>query len=43
MTIGTQKVTHHIPGYSGFLPNTEVNQLAVSQSIGEKLRNTIIK
>lgn len=43
MTIGTQKVTSHIPGYCGFIPNTDVNEIAVNQSIGQKLRNTIIK
>lgn len=25
MSIGTQKVTKHIPGYNGFLPNTDIN------------------
>jgi len=29
LTIGTQKVTKHIPGYSGFLPNAEINTKAV--------------
>lgn len=43
MTIGTQKVTEHIPGYCGFLPNTDINEKAVSQSKGSSLRNTIIK
>jgi hypothetical protein len=35
MSIGTQKVTNHIPGYSGFIPNTDINQNAVEQSLGE--------
>lgn len=43
MTIGTQKVTSHIPGYCGFIPNTDINHTAIDQSLGQKLRNTIIK
>ena len=29
LSIGTQKVTKHIPGYSGFIPNTDINKNAV--------------
>lgn len=43
LTVGTQKVTHHIPGYCGFIPQTEFNQTAVKQSEGEQTRQTIIK
>jgi hypothetical protein len=43
LTIGTQKVTKHIPGYSGFIPNTDINKNAVQQSEGDKLRMTFIK
>lgn len=43
MTIGTQKVTSHIPGYCGFIPNTDINENAINQSLGQKLRNTIVK
>jgi hypothetical protein len=32
MTIGTQKVTAHIPGYCGFIPNTDINTNAIQQS-----------
>jgi len=43
LTIGTQKVTSHIPGYSGFIPNTDINPKATKHSEGENARNTIIK
>jgi hypothetical protein len=43
MTIGTAKVTQHIPGYCGFLPNSEFNESAIKQSLGDKVRTTIIK
>jgi len=43
LSIGTTKVTHHIPGYNGFIPHTDINQNAVVQSEGESVRNTIIK
>ena len=28
LTVGTAKVTSHIPGYNGFIPQTEINELA---------------
>lgn len=43
LTLGTSKVTNHIPGYSGFIPTTEFNATAVKQSEGEQTRMTIIK
>lgn len=36
-------MTNHIPGYSGFIPNTDINPTAVKQSEGESTRHTIIK
>ena len=41
--MGTFKVTSHIPGYSGFIPGTDLNQTATQQSKGEQPRSTIIK
>ena len=41
--MGTTKVTSHIPGYNGFIPQIDINDNAVDQSKGEKTRNTIIK
>ena len=29
LTIGTTKVTNHIPGYNGYLPKTDLNQTAL--------------
>lgn len=43
LSVGTTKVTSHIPGYNGFIPQTEINQLANKQSVGENVRNTIVK
>ena len=43
LSLRTQKVTAHIPGYSGFIPQTEINAHAVKQSEGEATRQTIIK
>lgn len=43
LTVGTTKVTSHIPGYNGFLPKTDVNALALQQSLGQQSRDTIIK
>ncbi len=42
-SVGTTKTTKHIPGYSGFLPKTDLNPQAVAQGQGAKLRETIIK
>jgi len=28
LTVGTAKATSHIPGYNGFIPQTEINELA---------------
>lgn len=43
LTIGTTKVTKHIPGYSGFIPSVDVNPTAVSHGEGKETRETIIK
>jgi hypothetical protein len=43
LTVGTTKVTHHIPGYNGFIPKTDLNANAVEQGKCGKVRNTIIK
>jgi len=43
LTIGTNKVTKHIPGYSGYLPGVDINQAAVKQSEGASCRQTFIK
>lgn len=43
MTVGTTKTTSHIPGYSGFLPKTDINAQAVTQSLGQQTRETFIK
>jgi hypothetical protein len=42
-SIGTTKVTSHIPGYNGFLPKAEMNDKAITQSLGQRTRETIIK
>ena len=34
LSIGTAKVTSHIPGYNGFIPHVDINQNAVKQSEG---------
>jgi hypothetical protein len=43
LSVGTTKVTSHIPGYNGFIPQTDINALAGKQSVGQDVRNTIIK
>ncbi len=43
LTVGTSKVTSHIPGYNGFIPAIDINEQAVSQSKGSEARQTIIK
>ena len=43
LTVGTSKVTSHIPGYNGFIPTIDINENAVSQSKGQDARNTIVK
>jgi hypothetical protein len=43
LSVGTTKVTTHIPGYNGFIPQTDINALANKQSVGQSVRNTIIK
>ncbi len=43
MSVGTTKVTAHIPGYNGFIPATDINQLANDQSKLNNHRTTIIK
>lgn len=43
LTVGTTKVTSHIPGYNGFIPQIDINERVIQQSKGEECRNTIIK
>ena len=43
LTIGTTKVTGHIPGYNGYLPKTDLNPNAIGHGSGSELRNTIVK
>lgn len=43
LTVGTTKVTTHIPGYNGFLPSADMNDNALSQAALAKNRETIIK
>ena len=42
-SVGTTKTTSHIPGYNGFLPRTDLNERAVTQSLGQQTRETFIK
>lgn len=39
LTMGTTKVTSHVPGYGGFLVRTDLNDKALSQSKNELTRN----
>ena len=43
LSVGSTKVTNHIPGYNGFIPQVDTNQTVIDQSKGEKTRNTIVK
>jgi hypothetical protein len=43
LTMGTTKVTNHIPGYNGFIPKTDLNPTALQQGKCDQTRNTIIK
>lgn len=44
LTMGTTQVTTHIPGYNGFIPKSDFNKHALSQSkLDGKDRNTIVK
>ena len=43
LTMGTTKTTTHIPGYNGFIPQTDFNQLALDQAALQGNRNTIVK
>jgi len=43
LSVGSTKVTSHIPGYNGFIPQIDINPTAVKQSLGEATRKTIIK
>ena len=43
LTVGTTKVTTHIPGYNGFIPKTDFNPGAVQQASTLNARQTIIK
>jgi len=41
--VGSTKVTSHIPGYNGFIPQTDINPKVTEQSKGEQERMTFIK
>ena len=43
LSVGSTKVTKHIPGYNGFIPQIDVNPTVIEQSKGEQTRQTIIK
>ena len=43
LTMGTTKVTKHIPGYNGYLPKTDMNAKALKQGALDLGRETIIK
>lgn len=43
LSVGSTKVTNHIPGYNGFIPQVDINSTVINQSKGESTRNTIIK
>jgi len=34
LSVGTTKITAHIPGYNGFIPQTDINKVAQEQSKG---------
>ena len=42
-SIGTTKVTSHIPGYTGFIPHSDACPLAVAHGVGERPRTTFVK
>lgn len=42
-SMGTTKVTSHIPGYNGYLPKTDLNPVALEHGSGSVPRETIIK
>jgi len=43
LSVGTTKVTKHIPGYNGFIPQVDFNDRCLDQSRLDKNRETIIK
>lgn len=44
LTVGTTKVTSHIPGYNGYIPKSDFNDKALQQSkLQGASRNTIVK
>ena len=43
LSVGSTKVTKHIPGYNGFIPAIDFNGTVIDQSKGEQTRQTIIK
>ena len=43
LSVGSTKVTHHIPGYNGFLPKADFNGHALTQSGLDAGRETILK
>lgn len=43
LSMGTTKITNHIPGYNGFIPKTDLNAEALEQGKCSRTRATIIK
>jgi len=43
LTVGTTKVTSHIPGYRGFVPSIDINKNAYEQSKCKSPRTTFLK
>lgn len=43
LSVGTTKVTRHVPGYNGFIPQTDYNPKCLEQANLNKDRDTIIK
>ena len=43
LSMGTTKVTQHVPGYNGFIPKTDLNPNALTQGKCDQTRATIIK
>lgn len=39
--LGTPKVTYHIPGYTGFIPQSDISHKATAQAMGRRPRTTL--
>lgn len=39
LTMGTTKTTNHVPGYGGFLPNSDINDKAIGQGASQANRS----